>query len=368
MIYLDNAATTLPKPPEVRAAVADALAHFGSLGRSGHRAAALAEEMAYTCRETAAELFDASPEQVVFTMNCTHGLNLALHTLVSTGDRIVVSGYEHNAVLRPLVGLGAQIVSARCPLFDQTAALSAFEELVTEDTKAVVINHVSNVFGFVQPLDEIAALCRGRGVPLIVDAAQSAGVLPLSLRELDAAFIAMPGHKGLYGPMGTGLLLCGNLPEPLLRGGTGSASRSMEMPDDLPDRVEAGTQNVPGIAGLLAGLCFVRACGTEVIADRERRLKDRLAASLTGLPDLRVFLSAQAQTGVLSFCAGDRDCEILGRELAERNFAVRAGLHCAPLAHETAGTLKTGTVRVSFSAFSTEADADRFAEAVGECL
>lgn len=368
MIYLDNAATTLPKPPPVRRAVAEALEKLGSLGRGGHAAAELAAETAYACRAAAGELFDVLPEQVVFTMNCTHGLNLAIRTLVSPGDRVVVSGFEHNAVLRPLVGVGAEIVTARGTLFDQNTALEALEVALTDDTKAVVVNHVSNVFGFIQPLESIAALCGQRGIPLIVDAAQSAGILPLSLRKLEAAFIAMPGHKGLYGPMGTGLLLCGRLPEPLIRGGTGSSSRSMEMPGYLPDRAEAGTQNVPGIAGLLAGLDFVQTRGTDAIAAHERLLKERLSASLVRIPGLLVFTSDKAQTGVLSFAAEALDCEILGRRLAERDIAVRAGLHCAPLAHETAGTLKTGTVRVSFSAFSTEADADRFAEAVGECL
>jgi len=368
VIYLDNAATTMPKPPGVPTAVVDALVQFGSLGRSGHEAARRAAETAYACRCLAGELFDAGPEQVVLTMNATHGLNLAIHALVKPGDTVVASGYEHNAVLRPLHRIGANLKVARSPLFDRAAALTAFEQALTPEVSAVVCTHVSNVFGFILPLDEIAALCRSRGVPLIVDAAQSAGVLPVSLTDLGAAYIAMPGHKGLYGPMGTGLLLCGRVPEPLLQGGTGSLSRSMEMPEFLPDRAEAGTQNVPGIAGLLAGLRFVREQGMAAIEAHERRLKDRLAKMLEQNPGLCVYDHDTAQTGVLSFSVEHVDCEDLGQRLAHRGFAVRAGLHCAPLAHETAGTLDRGTVRVSFSPFNTEEEADAFAKAVQDCI
>jgi len=368
VIYLDNAATTLPKPPEVPAAVVDALVRCGSLGRSGHEAARRAAETAYACRCLAGELFDANPEQVVFTMNATHGLNLAIHSLIKPGDTVVISGYEHNAVLRPLHRIGANMKAARSPLFDRSAALGAFEQAVTPEVRAVVCTHVSNVFGFILPLEEIAALCCSRGVPLIVDAAQSAGMLPLSLSNLGAAYIAMPGHKGLYGPMGTGLLLCGQVPEPLLQGGTGSLSRSVEMPEFLPDRIEAGTQNVPGIAGLLAGLRFVRAQGITNIEAHEKRLKDLLSRELEQISGLCVYKHDTNQSGVLSISAENVDCEDLGQRLSDRGFAVRAGLHCAPLAHETAGTLDRGTVRISFSAFNTEEDVDAFAEAVGECV
>ena len=239
---------------------------------------------------------------------------------------------------------------------------------MTPEVRAVVCTHVSNVFGFILPLEEIAALCHSRGVPLIVDAAQSAGMLPLSLSNLRASYIAMPGHKGLYGPMGTGLLLCGRVPEPLLQGGTGSLSQSMEMPEFLPDRVEAGTQNVPGIAGLLAGLRFVRAQGITNIEAHEQRLKDLLSKELEQISGLCVYKHDTNQSGVLSISAVNMDCEDLGQRLSDRGFAVRAGLHCAPLAHETAGTLDRGTVRVSFSVFNTEEDTDAFAEAVEECV
>ena len=363
VIYLDNAATTSPKPVSVRRAVAEALTEPGNPGRGGHEAARRAAQTMFSCRVAAADFFGAQPEQVVFTMNCTHGLNLAVHSLVQPGDRVVVSGYEHNAVLRPLAHRKAQIKAVRTPLFDADASLEGFERAITADTKAVIVCHVSNVFGFVQPLEAIAALCRDRKVPLIIDAAQSAGILPLSLEKTGAAFIAMPGHKGLYGPMGTGILLCGREPEPLLQGGTGSLSRSVEMPPFLPDRAEAGTQNVPGIAGLLAGLEFVR--GQKAIGAGEQALRKRLCAALRRLPGVTVY-EGPCQTGVVSFTVTNRDCEDVAALLSDRGIAVRAGLHCAPMAHETAGTLHTGTVRISVSCFTTEAEIDALAAALEE--
>ena len=214
---------------------------------------------------------------------------------------------------------------------------------------------MSNVFGFILPVEDIARLCRERQVPLIVDASQSAGCVPVDMEALGAAFIAMPGHKGLYGPQGTGLLLCGDtLPQPLLEGGTGSASLVQSMPDFLPDRLEAGTHNVAGIAGLLAGLNFVRRRGVEHIGRREGALIRRFGQELETIPGITVFRARdpQAQAGVLSFQMEGMDCEELGERLGRQGIAVRAGLHCAPLAHQTAGTLERGTVRVSVSAFN----------------
>ena len=202
------------------------------------------------------------PERVIFTSNATHALNLAIKTLVHPGDRVVISGYEHNAVTRPLVALGAETLVAQAPLFRPEVLLRQMEEAITGRTAAVVCTHVSNVFGYVLPVYEIAAICRERGVPFVLDASQSAGVIPISCKELGADFVAMPGHKGLYGPQGTGLLLCAREDvNTLLEGGTGSASALPGMPEVLPDRLEAGTHNMPGIAGLLEGLRFVKRTG-----------------------------------------------------------------------------------------------------------
>ena len=243
------------------------------------------------------------------------------------GSRVVISGYEHNAVTRPLYALGARIKVAASPLFDRAALLRAFENSISPELDAVVCTHVSNVFGFVLPIEEIAALCRAEGVPLIVDASQSAGILPFELDTLGAAFIAMPGHKGLYGPQGTGLLLCAHDAAPLLYGGTGSASLEQTMPDFLPDRLEAGTHNMPGIAGLEAGLRFVRE-RRERIERHERALIARAAAALRGMDGVTVYAARDAaeQVGVLSFNLDGREPEETADALAQRGFALRGGL------------------------------------------
>lgn len=369
MIYLDSAATTLQKPAAVAAASARAINHLASPGRGGHRPAMAAAEKAFACREAAARLFHVDePERVVFTFNATHGLNIAIKTLAKPGSRVVVSGYEHNAVTRPLHALGADLRVARGPLFDQGATLEAFRRELDRGVDLAVCTHVSNVFGFILPIEEIARLCREREVPLIVDASQSAGVLPLDFGALGAAFAAMPGHKGLYGPQGTGLLLCGVDPAPLLEGGTGSESRRQSMPDFLPDRLEAGTHNIAGIAGLLEGLRFLERRGIADIAAHETALIRRAGEGLRAIHGVEPFLSPDpaAQAGVLSFRLAGRDCEELGDALGGRGIALRAGLHCAPLAHETAGTLETGTLRASVSAFNTGREIDKLLQALRE--
>ena len=359
MIYLDNGATSFPKLLAVRRAVNEALARCANPGRGGHPASMAAAGTVYRCRERAARLFRCQPEQVVFTSNCTHGLNIAIRSLVKPGGRVLISGFEHNAVARPLHALGARITVAGRKLFDWEDTLLRFEDGLKRGVDAAVFTHASNVFGYVLPVAEMSALCRQYGVPFAVDAAQTAGTEDVDMDAWGADFVAMPGHKGLLGPMGTGLLLCGRRPEPLLFGGTGTESIPREMPDDLPERLEAGTVNVPGIAGLEAGLAWLEGEGVERIRCREARLAKRCAAGLKKL-GLQVF-SGEHQSGTLSFLPKG-DGEEVGDRLAKRGVAVRAGLHCAPLAHESAGTLDTGTVRVSFGARSRTEDADRFLE------
>ena len=363
MIYLDHGATSFHKPPQVRQAVLDAMDRCANPGRGGYPAAMAAAEVVLGCRETAAALFDCQPEQVVFTSNCTHGLNTAIRTLVRPGGRVVISGFEHNAVTRPLHGLNAKITVAGRKLFDWENTLSEFEAALDRGCDAAVFTHVSNVFGYILPVEQMAALCRSRGVPFIVDAAQSAGSLPVSLGGWGADFIAMPGHKGLLGPQGTGLLLCGKLPEPLLMGGTGSESVRQEMPDFLPDRGEAGTLNVPGIAGLGAGLRWIRRRGTDRIFRQEQRAAEFCGRELEKL-GMQVFRGPH-QGGTVSFVPGC-DCEDAAARLARQGIAVRAGLHCAPLAHESAGTLDTGTVRVSFGQDASPAQIRALLQAVSK--
>ena len=373
MIYFDSAATTFQKPRSVAVAMENALATMSSPGRGGYGAAMRAADAAFACREALAEMYHLkNPEQVVFTMNATHALNIAIKSLVPKGGRAVISGYEHNAVTRPLAALEAETAVAAGPLFHPEAVEAAFDRLITPGTDAVICNHVSNVFGFIQPVEAVAAICRSRGVPFVIDASQSAGVLPLDMEALGAAFIAMPGHKGLYGPQGTGVLLCGQGVETatLLEGGTGSMSLQQAMPDFLPDRLEAGTHNMPGIAGLLAGVQFVRSQGLGTICRRERLLALLAADGLKKLPGVRVYAQPDLadQAGVVSFTAKGREVEALAGALAERGIAVRAGLHCAPAAHQTAGTVDTGTVRASFSHWNTPEEVARFLAAMGEIL
>ena len=364
MIYLDAAATTLEKPESVGRVMSQAVGTMSSPGRGNYPASRLAEETAFRCRNEAAALFDVdSPEKVIITFNATHGLNIAIHSLVRPGGRVIISGYEHNAVTRPLHAIpGVEIVVVDTPLFCPEQMVEEFTRALEQGADAVISTHVSNVFGYVLPIEEIAATCRRCGVPLLVDASQSAGVLPVSLARWGAAFIAMPGHKGLYGPQGTGLLLCGGDARPLLRGGTGSASRSQEMPQELPDRLEAGTHNMPGIAGLLEGLRFVRHRGTDQILRHERCLAGNLIRQLRDIDRVYLYAAREEglQTGVLSFAVEGLGCEEIGEALAEKGAAVRAGLHCAPLAHRTAGTLEGGTVRVSPSIFTSPEQVDRF--------
>ncbi len=351
MIYLDNGATSFYKPQSVRLAVMHAMHQCASPGRGGYQAARKAGKTVFRCRELAGALFDCPPDRVIFTSNCTHGLNMAIKTLVKFGDRVVVSGFEHNAVMRPLYALNAKIFIAGRELFDSEDMIQKFENTVKQGVDAAIFTHCSNVFGYVLPITEMAGICKKYRVPFIVDCAQSAGVLPISLKELGADFIAMPGHKGLLGPQGTGLLLCSNTPEPLHYGGTGSQSALYEMPEYLPDRGEAGTLNVPGIAGLAAGISYVLKTGTSRILLEEQQAAQNVGDFLRQ-NGFRVFLG-ESQTGTVSFVP-HTDCEHAANVLDRHGIAVRGGLHCAPLAHESAGTLSTGTVRLSFGIDSCE--------------
>ena len=346
MIYLDNGATSFHKPPTVARAMAEAVARYANPGRGGYSAAMDGARAVYRCRRKAASFFGCEPEQVVFTSNCTHGLNIAIRTLVKAGSRVVISGFEHNAVTRPLHLLGAKTTVAGRKLFDQADTLQEFEDALKQGQDAAIFTHVSNAFGYILPVQQMAALCRQYQVPFVVDAAQSAGCLNVNLRSWGADFIAMPGHKGLLGPQGTGILLCGRKPEPLLAGGTGSESASQEMPDFLPDRLEAGTLNVPGIVGLEAGLGYLSQRGISNIFRQEQEAAADCIWELRQM-GCQVF-DGPDQGGTVSFILPGRDCEEVADFLGKKGIAVRAGLHCAPLAHESAGTLETGTIRVSF--------------------
>lgn len=355
MIYLDNAATTLIKPVTVERAVVRAMRTLASPGRGSHNAAMRAAETVYNCRIAAASLFNApDPENVVFTMNATHALNIAINSLAAARTRVVVSGFEHNSVTRPLYNIGAEIVTAGTKLFDPVNTLEAFDAAL-KNAELAVCTHVSNAFGYIIPIYDIAELCRKYSVPLIVDASQSAGIIDLDFQKLSAAFVAMPGHKGLFGPQGTGILICGDVAKPLMCGGSGSDSVPQSMPEYLPDRLEAGTHNVCGIAGLLEGIKYVQGRGTGEIYKHDHELMALMRDTLADDKAIEIFAGAgMTQAGVLSLRSGIMDCESISDRLNAQGICVRSGLHCAPFAHRSIGTLDTGTVRFSFSPFISE--------------
>lgn len=370
MIYLDNAATTLKKPPAVWSAMRWAMHQAAGVGRSAHKPAITGAEIMYDTRVMAAELFGLSdPRRVIFTSNATHALNMALYAMAENSHHFVISPFEHNAVYRPVLQLvkqnHMQLTILNGALWNDTVLLESAEKAIQHGGDCFVLCHVSNVFGYIQPLEALDELLTKHGIPLILDASQSAGVLPIDVSKLPSlAAVCMPGHKGLYGPPGTGILLwlSDGLPRPLLSGGTGSKSELLEMPDFLPDRLESGTPNVAGIAGLFEGMKFVQNAEQAEILQHERRLCQLAAEELRSIPGIVPFISPEEskQAGVLSFYSRQLPAETIALRLAEHNICVRAGLHCAPLAHQTAGTAESGTVRISPGWFQTERQILRF--------
>jgi len=355
MIYLDSAATSLIKPAGVERAVLNAMRTMSSPGRGSYVPAMKAAETVYECREAVAELFNLNKaENVVFTMNATHALNIAIKSLVRPGMKTLISGFEHNSVLRPLVASKADIIVCGRTLFDSDCIYNEFEKNI-ENTGLVVCTHVSNVFGFILPVERIAALCNSNNVPFILDASQSAGVLDIDFAALGASFAAFPGHKSLFGPQGTGVLLCSGDSKTLIEGGSGSDSSSPYMPDYLPERLEAGTHNVVGIAGLLAGITYIKEKGIGEILKHERRMLECLCDGLD-TERFHLFKSEDMykQCGVVSIKHRKMGCDELAKHLADAGICVRSGIHCAPLAHVSAGTYQGGTLRISFSPFVTE--------------
>ena len=374
MIYLDNAATSFPKPPQVIRGMTEALQQYGANpGRGGHQLDLQAGRTVEKCREAAAALLGTRPERVIFTRNCTESLNLAILGMLHKGDEVICSHSEHNAVMRPLERLVSRDgVTVKLLRPDGRGLLSpeGLRRAITSRTGLVIICHASNVTGVIQPVQELGSICREKGVPLLVDAAQTAGVLDVSLDSLHADMIAMPGHKGLLGPHGTGLLALreGVDPEPLILGGTGSASESVRQPELLPDRYESGTVNLPGIAGLLAGIEHI-ARQREDIHRRESALNERLRRQLAGIPGLRILGDDSApRVAITSVVSEGGDSAALADALDATGVAVRGGLHCAPAMHSYLGTMRSGAVRFSPGPYTTERDVDDAAALVARLM
>lgn len=369
--YFDGASTAFPKAPGTAEAMADYLTQAGgNLSRGDYPSAYAAAEKALEVRERLRVLFGAAgPGNVVFTPGCTYGLNQVLKGLLRPGDRVAASCMEHNAVLRPLRQMerqGVEILWLPCD-GQGRLKLDAAEALLTPGVRLCVLNHASNVCGTVQPVARVGRLCRERGIFFLVDAAQSAGAVPIHMGEMGVDALALPAHKGLLGPQGLGALLVTDglaaALAPLVSGGTGSRSERDEMPEFLPDRLEAGTLNLPGIYGLGAALDWCEREGWENLQGRERRLTGHLIARLREMePDgLRLFgpLDAREQVGVVSVdFPGMDNAEAAFRLEREFHIETRCGLHCAPLAHRTLGTFPRGTVRFSVGPFTRFEDID----------
>lgn len=377
LIYLDNSATTYPKPQGVAQAMARSVVRYGANpGRGGFDMSVRTGQAVYQCRSDLARLLGApGPECVVFQANCTQALNLVMKGTLKAGDHVVVSDIEHNAVMRPLSALAERGVTysvAEVTPGDNDATLDAFRKAMTPKTKLLVCTQASNVFGVRVPVERLAALCHQYDAKICVDAAQSAGVVPINVTDSGIDYLCCAGHKGLYGPMGLGVLVFRDPQDKLgtiIEGGTGTQSRSLMQPDDPPERYEAGTINVPGIVGLSAGVGFVMRRGPENLYREEMGKAAYLHRALSRIKKVRLYTpepKAPWYVPVVSFNVENMPSEEVGAYLAKRNIAVRCGLHCAPMAHQKFGTEETGTVRASVSAFTRRQELDALAAAVSK--
>ena len=368
MIYLDNAATTCPKPPQVIRAVNEAVVKYcANPGRGSYPAADESGTAVFDVRSKAAGFFGiASPENIIFTAGCTASINYALKGCLRPGDHVIISALEHNAVVRPLYSLeqqGVEVTRVHSFLRSDEAIINNFRRAMRKNTKMIFCTHASNVFGVSLPVERIGELCRRNGLIFGVDAAQTAGVLPLSMKSTGADLICAPAHKGLYGIMGLGILVLSGryIPESIIEGGTGSLSAHREQPRDLPDRLESGTLNVPGICALGAGLDAVNSAGRENIYRHELELMRYLYSELARMEHVRLY-TPKPEYGccapLLSFNVGDMQSSDTGDRLGRAGIAVRAGYHCAYDAHMAAGTADRGTVRVCPSMFTAHSDID----------
>lgn len=374
MIYLDNAATTWPKPSSVAEAMMQVLSgSAGNAGRGAHAASMQAARKIHSVRELLTEFFGAKdPARVVFTSNATQAINQALFGLLKPGDHVIASSLEHNAVSRSLWALaqqGVEITEIKVRFPEGKFPMAELDQAFRKNTRLVVTLHASNVTGTLLPIEQIGAMAKAHAVPYLVDAAQSAGVFPINMQRMNIDLLAFPGHKGLRGPQGTGGLMIapGISLKPLIYGGTGSLSESDQQPDFLPDALESGTLNGVGIAGLGAALEYLQKTGIDQVREREQQLCQRLIDGLLSISGVKVYggLKAEEKAPIVSFNIGNHDSMLVGYHLEQvAGIIARAGLHCAPHAHASLGTLEQGVVRFSPSHYSTEEEIDQALEAV----
>ena len=369
MINFDNSATTFPKPESVIRAAREAMVRYGgNSGRGGHELAARTSEAVYSARAEAADFFGAEPENTVFTLNCTHALNMAIQGVMHGGGHMIISSLEHNSSARPaaeLVRQGKASLSVAEVFPDDDRTVESFRRLISDDTKAVICTLASNVTGQLLPYRRIAELCRERGICFIADGAQVCGIIPISLGD-GINILCTSGHKGLYGLTGTGLLVSdGSYPiHPIIQGGTGSSSESLIQPDLLPDSLESGTLNTTGIMSLKAGIGFVKRTGTDYIFRHETELCEQFISLISDSDDIVVYREKSASyMPIVSFNIRGMPSGRTADILAKQGYCLRAGLHCSALAHAQLGT-KEGTVRFSPSFFSRSEDVSRLASAI----
>ena len=378
MIYFDNAATTFPKPTPVLTEVERCIRLWcGNPGRGSHALSRAAAEKIYECREEAASFFGLNaPENVVFTLNTTMALNMAIKGLLHRGDHVLISDMEHNSVLRPIAALAdrGEITYDVFPTFcgggiqpSTENILHAITQRIRPQTSAVICTHASNICSASLPITEIGALCHAKGLSLIVDGAQSAGILPLDMTRMNIDILCLPGHKGLYGLQGSGMLLLspGIRLETLTEGGNGVSSLDTAMPETSPERYESGTLSTPAIAGLCEGIRFIRRIGRETIESHERELGRRLTELLANTPGVTVYAPQFVGSTVL-FSVDGMPSDAVGRALDARGFCVRCGFHCSALGHRTLGTPESGAVRVSFGFFNSADQVEAFRRSLVE--
>lgn len=376
IIYLDNAATSWPKPPAVWEAMERSMRESAANpGRGSHEMAVKASRVLFEARKRLARLFRISnPNDISFTLNATHALNLAIQGLLKQGDHVITTTLEHNSVRRPLEALkrrlGIEVTYISTDIQGKVSAKS-IEEAITSRTRLIAITHSSNLLGSIAPIGDIGEIARRKGIKLLVDAAQSAGVIPIDVEAMRIDLLAFPGHKGLMGPQGTGgLYIHPSLElEPLMQGGTGSKSEAPEQPNIRPDRYEAGTQNTVGLAGLSEGVNFILKETTQVIHSKEQALTFELMEGLQRIPGITLLGPAigEERTAIVSFLLEGVDPSEMAFLLDQQfGIAVRAGFHCTPLGHETAGSIETGAVRASPGYFTEKSEIVSMINAVSE--
>ena len=374
-IYLDNAATSFPKPVQVIEAVEKLIReNMANPGRGGHQMSLEAGRMVMECRDAVARFFNISDAaRIAFTANATEAINMGLFGLLEPGDRVVTTSMEHNAVVRPLRALSERGVDVVKVEADKQGFVNPVDirEACVSGTRLLVMNHCSNVSGTLQAIEDIGPWCREQGIVFMVDAAQSAGIFPIDVEEMAIDLLAVPGHKSLLGPTGTGFLYVqeGLDLRPLLYGGTGNLSQSQEQPDEMPERLESGTLNTLGLAGLYAGINFLDDIGLQRIRAREHELLEMLIEGLGATKGVTLYgpLDTERHGGALSFNINNLDPSMVGFRLdREYGICCRVGLHCAPEAHRTIGTLPEGTIRLSPGYFNLPTEIEQTVKAIRE--